>query len=183
MQGKGYDDLEHTTITYNSLINALSVSSVPDKASLALNTLLEMKKLSEAGKANVAPNLKTFGAVLKACSYSQGNTRMKRKAFDVALQTVELLRNDSELEPDPFIYDPLFSTIGTTLKGREYIKVMEGVFHRCCEDGALNDVILRNLRRHAPSDVFQKLVGSTAGGVSVKDLPKEWSRNADNRER
>ena len=173
---------EPNSVTHNSLINALAVSSVPDKATKALDILLEMTNMANKGNRDVAPTIITYSAVVKACARAPGNREAKRKALRVALETFDKLRRTSQLaSADPMVYDPLFITIANASKGKEYAKVATQVFNFCCEDGVLNDYILGNLRRNSPRDVFENLVGRRASGrgdVSVKDLPPEWSRNA-----
>ena len=112
---------------------------------------------------------------MKACARTSGNQQVKRKALRVALGVCDKLRRSPYLSIDPLIYDPLFTTIANASKGQEYIKLVSEVFKFCCEDGVLNDVILRNLRKRAPKDIFGKLVGRT-GKVEVSDLPRKWSR-------
>ena len=173
---------EPNSVTHNSLINALAVSYVPDKATKALDILLEMENMANKGNRDVAPTIITYSAVVKACARAPGNREAKRKALRVALETFDKLRRTSQLaSADPMVYDPLFITIANTSKGKEYAKLVTEIFKFCCEDGVLNDYILGNLRRNSPRDVFENLVGRRASGrgdVSVKDLPPEWSRNA-----
>ena len=119
---------------------------------------------------------------MKACARTSGKQQVKRKALRAALGAFEKLRSSSHLSASPFIYDPLFLTIANASKGQEYIKLVSEVFKFCCEDGALDDVILRTLRRRAPKDMLGKLVGRT-GKVEVSDLPREWSRNSNNKAR
>ena len=100
-----------------------------------------------------------------------------------ALEAFDKLRRTPQLSTsDPMVYDPLFTTIANASRGQEYIKLVSEVFKLCCKDGALDDFILRNLRRRAPKDVLGKLVGRT-GNVEVSDLPREWSRDSNNKAR
>ena len=181
MQEMG-DAAEPNALSYSSLINALAVSSVPDKATKASSMLEEMETMASKGNRNVAPDLFAYGAVIKACARTSGNQESKRKALRVALGTFDKLRSSSHLSASPLIYDPLFTTIGNASKGQEYIKLVSEVFKFCCEDGALDDYMLRNLRQRAPKDVFGELVGRT-GNVEVSDLPSGWSRNSNNKAR
>ena len=119
---------------------------------------------------------------MKTCASTSGNQQVKRKALRVALGVCDKLRRSPYLSIDPLIYDPLFTTIANASKGQEYIKLVSEVFKFCCEDGALDDFLLRNLRRRAPKDVFGMLVGRT-GNVEVSDLPRAWSRNSNNKAR
>ena len=173
---------EPNALSYNSLINALAVSSIPDKAAKAFDMLLEMETMASEGSRSVAPDNFAYGAVMKACARTSGNQEAKRKALRVSLEAFDKLRRSSHLSASPLIYDPLFTTIANSSKGQEYIKLVSEVFKFCCEDGALDDFILRNLRKRAPKDVFGKLVGRT-GKVQVSDLPREWSRNSNNKAR
>ena len=175
--GKG---AEPSALTYNSLINALAVSSMPNKATKAFDILLEMENMANKGTRNVSPDMFTFGAVMKACARTTGNHEAKRKALRVALEAFDKMRKSTNLSASPVLYDSLFITIAIASKGNEYAKLVSQVFKLCCENGALDGYILRNLRRNSPREVFEKLIGSQANvgrNVSVADLPAEWSRN------
>jgi pentatricopeptide repeat protein len=170
-------------LTYTSLINALAVSSIPDKAAKAFNMMLEMETMANEGNKDVALTTITFGAVMKACARTSGNQEIRRKALRVALEAFDKLQRNPQLSSsDPMMYDSLFTTISNASKGQEYIKLVSEVFKLCCEDGALDDFILRNLRKGAPKGVFGMLVGRT-GNVQASDLPREWSRNSNNKAR
>ena len=133
--------------------------------------------MATKGNRNVAPDAFTYCAVLKACARTSGNQEAKRKALRVALEAFDKLRRTPQLSTsDPMVYDPLFTTIANASRGQEYIKLVSEVFKLCCKDGALDDFLLRNLRRRAPRGVFEKLVGRTRR-VEVSDLPREWSKN------
>ena len=144
--------------------------------------LLEMETMTSKGNRDVAPTTITFGAVMKTCARASGNQESKRKALRAALGAFDKLRSSSHLSASALIYDPLFKIIANASKGQEYIKLVSEVFKFCCGDGVLNDFILRNLRKRAPKDVFGMLVGRT-GNVEVSDLPREWSRNSNNKAR
>jgi hypothetical protein len=182
MQAMG-EAVEPDVLTYTSLINALAVSSVPDKATKTFHVLIDMETMASQGNRDVAPTSITFGAVMKACARTSGTQESKRKALRVALEAFDKLRSTPQLSSsDPMMYDPLFITIANASKGQEYIKLVAEVFKFCCKDGVLNDFILRNLRKRAPKDVFGELVGCT-GKVEVSDLPREWSRNSNSKAR
>ena len=178
-------DARPDVFTYNSLINALAVSSVPDKATKAFEILIETEDKGKKGNRDVAPDTYTYGAVMKACARTSGKQEARRKALRVALETFDKVRKSPELAATPMIYDSLFNTIAIASKGSEYAKLVNQIFQFCCEDGVLNDVILRNLRRNSPRDVFEKMVGtatcSAQQDVSVADLLPEWSRNTKRR--
>jgi hypothetical protein len=176
---------EPNTFAYNSLMNALAISSVPDKATKAFNMLLEMDKMAKEGNIDVVPSMQTYGVVVKACARTYGNKEAKRRALRVALEAFDKFRRDPNFSTNPMIYDSLFITIALSSRGGEYAKLVTQVFKLCCEDGALNDFILRHLRKNTPRDVYYNLIGARAssGGrdVSVADLPAEWSANAEMR--
>ena len=173
------------SITYNSLINTLAVSPVPDKATKAFDILLEMEETANKGNRDVAPTTITYGAVMKACARTSGNREAKRKALRVALEAFDKLRRSSHLSSaNPMMYDSLFSTIAIASKGSEYAKLATQVLKFCCEDGALDNYILKNLRRNSPREVFEKLIGTRGSGgrdISVANLPAELSRNVKRR--
>ena len=176
---------EPNALTYNSLINALAVSSVPDKATKAFDILLEMEDMATKGNEAVAPTSITYGAVMKACAKTSGKLEARRQALRVALEAFDKLRKTSHLSSaNPMLYDSLFITIAIASKGSEYVNLVTQVFKFCCEDGALNSYILRNLRRNSPRDVFDRMIGTQirdGRDISVTDLPAEWSKNTKSR--
>ena len=179
MKGKGYNDINPSNITYNALMNALTTSSIPDKAPRAYKMLLEMEERGKDGKASLAPNTQSYGTALKVCARAAMGNSPKRKdeALRIALMTFEKLRRNPDVAIDSYKYAPLFAVINNTTKGEKYEKLTREVFRLCCEDGVLTDKQLENLRQFAPKELFQKLVGTNASHVTVRDLPPEWSRN------
>ena len=160
-------------------MNALAVSQIPDKAPRAYKMLLDMEERGKDGEASLAPNTQSYGTLLKVCNRAAVGNSPKRKdeALRIALMTFEKLRKNPNVAIDPYKYAPLFAVIGTTSKGEKYEKLTREVFRLCCADGVLNDKQLEKLRRFTPKELFQKLVGTNASHVTVRDLPPEWSKN------
>ena len=179
LENQGYTDVQPDVITYNALMNALAVSNIPDKAPRAYRMLLELENKAEDGKAELAPNTQPFGSVLKACSRAalNGTRKEKEEALRIALMTFEKLRKTPNVPIDAHKYAPLFTVINCTTKGDTNTKLTSEVLRLCCEDGVLDDKLLKHFRRFAPKHVFSKLVGTNASDVTVRDLPPEWSRN------
>ena len=179
MENQGYTEVQPNVITYNALMNALAVSNIPDKAPRAYKMLLELENKAKRDKTELAPNTQSYGVVLKACSRSSlsGARKEKEEALRIALMTFEKLRKAPNVPIDAHKYAPLFTVISSTTKGDTMAKLMSEGFRLCCEDGVLHDNHLKDLRRYTPKTVFNKLVGTNASDVTVRDLPPEWSRN------
>ena len=179
MKEKGNNDIEASNITHNVLMNALAISRIPDKAPRAYNMLLEMEERGKVGEASLAPNTQSYGTVLKVCYRASTSNSPKRKeeALRFALMTFEKLRKNPNVHIDPHKYAPLFAIINNTSKGETHAKLTREVFRLCCADGVLTDKQLKYLRRYVPKEFFQKLVGTNASHITVRDLPPEWSRN------
>lgn len=163
---------------YTALMDALAVSSTPDKAAIALKLLREMEM------DHVAPDVATYGAFFKVCARTSGTPESKRETFRAALEAFDMLIKSLHLKPDPLIYEPLIFAVATSSSGSEKGKAIELIFSWCCKHGTLNEHVLRTLRRTTSLSLFQRLVGSNNSSrtVKLKDLPAEWSRNSHRRD-
>jgi len=180
-------DLKPDALAYNTVINAISKSDREDKAQKALRILRIMDKLYRAGQNKGArPNEFTYTSVLNSCAFSSfGGQRVRRKALDTAIFTLEELQESSYGRPNHVTYGMFLKACANLIPMDEERRriVVEPVFLQCCEDGQVGEIVLKQLRMAAPEDLYNKLLGDlshTGPRVTVEDLPVQWRCNVKN---
>lgn len=183
-------DFMPTHILFKQVINAISKSKNEAKAQRALRILRRMDKLYQAGVNKEArPNEVTYTAVLKSCAFpAVPDERTRRKALDTAIFTLEELIASRYGHPNQITYGTFFKACANLVDDEELRRaVIKEVFHQCCKDGQVGEMVLTQLRAAAP-DLFHELVvdlvernpsrrkGEKAR-VTLADLPPEWYSN------
>jgi len=147
-----------------------------------------MDKLYQAGNKETRPNEMTYTAVLNSCAFPAVlDPRTRRKALDTAIFTLAELRASRYGQPNHVTYGTFILACANLLPRNDEMRrqVLEQAFHQCCTDGQVNEMVLANLRRAAPPDLFHELlpesVHSGRQAVSIEDLPPEWRANVRDR--
>ena len=173
---------------YNTVINAVSKSQRVDKAQEALRILRQMDKQYREGLNSAAqPTTFTYTSVLNSCAYTPNegcDSKMKRKALDTAIFTLEELQGSPYGTPNHVTYGMFLKACANLIPSDEERRrvVVEPVFLQCCKDGQVGEIVLDHLRLAAPADLYNKLLGITnpSTKVRIEDLPKEWRCNVKN---
>ncbi|CAB9509277.1 Pentatricopeptide repeat-containing protein [Seminavis robusta] len=177
--------------SYNTVINAISKSKNEAKAQRALRILRRMDKLYQAGVNKEArPNEVTYTAVLNSCAFPAVlDEKTRRKALDTAIFTLEELKASRYGHPNQITYGTFFKACANLLPDDDNLRraIIQEAFLQCCKDGQVGDRVLASFRDASPADLYDELVVSAVQSspprqssrrVSVRDLPKEWSRNS-----
>lgn len=183
----GNEDVKPDSHAYNIVINAVSKSHRIDKAQEALRLLRQMDKQYREGLNTAAqPNTLTYTSVLNSCAYvgNEGDTRIKEKALDTAIFTLEELQGSSYGTPNHVTYGMFLKACANLIPSDEERRrvVVEPVFLQCCKDGQVGEMVLDHLRLAAPTDLYNKLLGvkNSSTKVRIEDLPAEWRCNVKN---
>jgi len=179
------DQLRPNAVTYSAAINAWAKSRTFGKANKAYQMLQRMIQLyKDTGRTveDLRPSVFAFTAVMNACAYVVGRDQSeKAEALKIATATYK----QSKASPDRK-GQPNHVTYGTFIKactnlipeGPERDASLASVFEKCCQDGQVSDLVLKNLRDGCSRDFFQKLVGQIeAGRLDTNELPSEWTKN------
>ena len=181
----GDDVVVPDELTYNTVINAISKSKNEAKAQRALRILRRMDKLYQAGLNKEArPSGVTYTAVLRSCAFpAVPDERTRRKALDTAIFTLEELKTSRYGNPNEITYSTFFKACANLLSDDDDLRraVIKEVFHQCCKDGQVGELVLTHLRAAAPADLYHELVVKEVQRrkpgrqhVRLSDLPPEW---------
>ena len=176
MQSKVQPDV----YSYAIVINALARSSIIGKEERAYELLHEMR---ENDVEMTRPNTVIYNAVLNACAFSLGNELQHQRAMEIAHRTFQELQDDAYAQPDDITFGTFFQACHNLLPKDTPTRelVLETLFRKCCAEGLVGDMVLRQLYVAANSDLYFKLLGEYLieglDIVAVKDVPKEWTKN------
>ena len=96
-----------------------------------------------------------------------------------ALRAVERFRSDCKVIPNQWTYAYLMQA-AQELVGNEAsrTKIVDQVFRLSCQDGMVDDVLLKQFMEATAPDQYQRLVVAQSETVEgAKVIPESWSRN------
>ncbi|KAL3903409.1 MAG: hypothetical protein SGILL_010457, partial [Bacillariaceae sp.] len=178
-------EIKPNDLTFNSVINAVSKSQNEGKAQKALRILRRMDKLYRSGYKEARPSAFTYTSVLNAAAFPalSADDRMKRKALDTAMFTLQELQASGYDQPNELTYSTFLKAL-TNLLSDDDVTLREAIketFEQCKNDGQIGEKFLYRLREAAPADLYNELFSDfelTANEmISVNDLPPSWSSN------
>lgn len=176
------DDIAPTTVTYTIFLRILAKANVPKKSFIAEQI---MNTMESDGNEKTQPNNFTYDALIKLCGRpSSKDVETRRHCLTLALRTLSKMQEMDHIQPTSFTYGAFLSTVSKLSKGKQFESILKKVFQDCCEDGVLNDSILNLLPRIVKPNVLADILQidrNRIHGVSTKDLPESWSRNAENK--
>lgn len=173
LNAQGDEDVLPDCDSYIFTMHALANSRLPDKLKRA------RKFLKQIEASSTTPNLGVYHALLTVCSSSRGSPHDTSYALRTAIKTVKKLKTMGECQPKPETYNLLMEACGALLpEGSEQTKAIESVFKNCCQDGLVNDKVMKKFKEVAPMDLYQSTVLLNAKSFSDGTvLPEEWTRN------
>lgn len=162
--------LRPTVIHYNAVLDAHAKSPRADKALQAASILEHM---------DVEPDIISYNSVLAAASNSFGKQSLKTNSLKTALGVFSVLRKSCQ--PTSLSYYYLAKATRRLLANDnpERHRLTCKLFRLCCDDGCLNNRILRQiLEQLSEVEVRDLIPGVHDCKVRVCDLPVEWSKNS-----
>jgi len=201
--------------SYSTIISAIAKGNETRKARKCLNILNRMvQQYKISGNWKMKPNTICFNSVLNACAHTSDNDAQGQKeVLAIATATLKSLQSSDYGDPDHITWGTflkiwsrfskqdndtyLIGNINDEFIGDSAHSVVEGIFHQCCRDGQVGDMVLTQLQYAASSDLYADLLGLTInnnstdisrsskadGGkkgypkVSFRSLPRAWTRN------
>jgi hypothetical protein len=161
----------------SSIIYALSMSSMNGKARKALKILERLERSHVDGNWRARPSARTYNMVINCCS----NTPRAKKedvaeALTIAFDVYARLRSSSYAEVDRFSFISLLKTCGKLIPNStvEKVGIIAGVFKDCCEEGLVDDDIMKNLIAAVPKESLDSILEKS---MLLGDLPDVWTRN------
>lgn len=181
------DGLHPNCISYSTVIHAYALSREPDKAERAWQLLQHMWKVSETNP-EATPSIITYNSVLNACATDTSWSSASSTSDLVRSLYKELLYSDHpNLRPDHFTYGTVLKACANVNCGEsDNPQFVREVFEQCCKDGQVSFGVCYQLRQAATAELYRKLIPPSAynptnGHFSLKDMPREWTRNVQER--
>jgi pentatricopeptide repeat protein len=167
--------------TLNSVIYAISKSSLREKAKKALKMLERLETSHIHGDWKYGkPSTKSYNLVIATCSHSfKCSEEEKERALAIAFDVYNRLRASPLTEPDRYTYISMLKTCGKLLpaNSQQRTNLVEILFRCCCEQGLVDDSVLGNFILAAPKDLAIALLGdNVVTNPSAADLPSAWTK-------
>lgn len=164
--------------TYTSTITAFGRSDCPEKAERAFQILERMLVATEKGNMAAQPTTHSYNAVLNACAFVRGDENMRLHAFDIAMKTYDMLKENGT--PDHTTYGTLLRICATLIPSSDTKRepLVDKIFRKACETGNVGRLVISQLRFASTPHQFIRLTGrENHERINVKDFPKSWIRN------
>ena len=143
-----------------------------------------MIDMYEADKSRAKPNAFVYTAVLNSCAYAIGDDAKKADAMNIATTSFNELCNSRYGKPNHVTYAAYLTACRNLLpEGETRAASMTRVFRKCCEDGQVNDLILRRLESALTKEQLRELFQSVGleDKIELSQLPAEWKQNVHER--
>ncbi len=171
----GQYDVRPSAQSFGIVMNAWAKSTEPRKAYRAKRLLMEMKERSASNGKHLKPNSFIYSSVLNACAFSTGNYHNKGEALTIAIETFRDCTNRNDV-----VYGSFFKACNKLMDYDDIrrIPLIETSFAQCIKDGQVSEFVLHELHSCLPSQVYGNLMGCAQDDIlSVRDVPRLWSRN------
>lgn len=183
LSASGYKDIYPNEYTYNCLLTAIARSKNPKKASKALEVVRHMQS-----DKRLKVNLYNYNNVLSACAYTRGSPSQRFDAIKIAILTLEeLMEQSGSNDRMNMTFGNFFQACANlTLNEAEKVKIakiVEAVFHTCCERGQVDNKILMQFQQASTQQLYLKLFGGFESfpDIEIREIPREWKKNVKQR--
>ena len=206
LHGRAWFD-EMSTSPYAMAMRCWAIQHIPTDNEDEPNPVQHVAKLLDryAEKKPKGELLSAFPCnwVLQTCGRVQPNVERRKEAYNVAINTFKRCKQNARS------YTLLIDVLRTqTLTfDEEHLSVIEDLFKQCCARGMLTQDMVERVVAHLPPETLQRLFGlsyqmaellttenadgnntssptkhsDNANVLHVRNLPPEWSENADSR--
>jgi pentatricopeptide repeat protein len=167
------------TIHYNAALDCCA--KVP-RATKAVDAASLWQEMMDVG---IPCDTITYNILLNAAANSFGSSELKERSLQIGQQAFDALQADESCQPTSLTYSYYFKMLrrlvpqSSSLDRNMLVKL---AFDLCCEQGCLNEILLRQVLENAETDTQLKvLLGDQFEAntkIQMSDLPPEWSRHA-----
>eukprot|EP00536_Pseudo-nitzschia_multiseries_P009406 jgi/Psemu1/306490/fgenesh1_kg.261_\ len=114
--------------------------------------------------------------VLKACAYTDGDSKEKFEAFQVALSIFKEVKSSPELGVDSSIAGMFIKACNKLMPaGPKRDDIVKKVFQDCCAQGFVNNFVLNEFGRASSESLRLELLGESSTDDAT--IPEQWSRS------
>lgn len=168
-------DIKPNERVYTSFIRALTRGKATDMHKKAESLLKRMTTLYEGGNEGIKPTVFTYNAVLNACAESihiEGTSR--EDAFKTAIRVFTELRNGRE-RFDHVTFGNMVRCAQLLPEGEKRDKYVSATFKLCCENGFVNNFVIRDIQLVTEEEQWRSLLNFPKGEPEMELLPSSWS--------
>lgn len=180
--------------SYSLVLSCWSKMKSIDKAEQAVKILNHAKERENKGLLSLPKNDHLHSLVVNTCAFTNGDIDSEKRAFEIAVQIMKELINETDIDPTSTLFGWFFQACGR-LKTEQTLKEenIEWAFTTCCEMGLVNDFVLDRLKGATSEEFFQRLTSipnkklddsdtrRIKERLSLNDLPTGWTRSSRHR--
>ena len=182
----GDSDVAPNTIIFNAVIHSWAISSFVFKADRAYMLLKRMEEEAKLGNKRCEPDIISYNSVILAAANSFGDSKIKSKAFQIAMIAFKTIMSSSHLNQSSRSYAIFLKALRKLYDpGQERDLMVGKVFKSCVRDGLLNQFVFSQAQMTCTSnDIFRGILSRTGcklddnDSIELKRLPKEWQTNS-----
>jgi hypothetical protein len=168
------------TAVFNTAIKNIERSHEKRKDQLTVQVLNTMNELHTSRRLKAPMNIRTYNAAIRACAFTSGSRDDKIEAFKTASIFLNQIRSERGLSPDAYTY-PAIMRACEELLGREDedLDKIKDIFEKCCEDGLVDALLLKNMINFLPNAFLQEILHTekTPETIRLNDLPQQWRKS------
>ncbi|KAL7453694.1 hypothetical protein ACHAWC_005357 [Mediolabrus comicus] len=180
---EGYEAVRPCVRAYSTVITTIARSRKRNKAVKAQEMLRRMESQYVKGNVAARPNVFSYNGVLNAAAFTNGDEKDQEEAFRVACLTFDELRMSEHLQPSHVSYGTFLKAIRNLMPESEMReKLVTSVFRRCCKEGLVGDMVLREMKAISSPDFYQSLMEGVGYGTKLGIPPKSFSSNVVERD-
>lgn len=164
-----------STIHYNAALDCCA--KVP-RATKAVDAANLWREMLDAG---IPCDTITYNTIISAAANSFGTSELKQQSFQIGQDAFDALQADESCRPTSLTFNYYFKMTRKLLprSSSDTLKLVKTALELCCDEGCLNEILLRQLVKSATDQEVKFLLGDQfARSRNMLDLPAEWSRNA-----
>lgn len=178
--------------SYNHAINSLgNDAKIGDQIDHILDLLTRMNAQYKDGNIDCKPNIQCYNAVINVCGngkFKTASEEEKRNALKCTIKIIQELKDSRKVASNSRTYSLALEAFSVLMDKRsaEFAKVVDSLFGRCCNEGLVDDKVIKAFHRVAPYSLYRRSVLAAASpdkeidGTTISEtlfLPEEWTRN------
>jgi hypothetical protein len=178
-------DVGTDSYSYTSVISAYSRSHEANKVDKVFELLLRLlDSFKRKSLADRRLSIHASNAALNACAHgAEGKTEKEKILIFSKATAITSLIEEYDLFPDDTTYGTMLRAASTLLPNGRRQEIIDSLFRRACEAGVCGPMVLKQLKFSTKSpELYALMLGLDSwvpprGDVTVKDVPRRWSRN------
>jgi pentatricopeptide repeat protein len=144
--------------SFKAAIDALTQSTVSDKAARAEVILIEMLSRYRSGNNETKPDAYTFSAIIEACDGTEGDDEVKRHSLFLAMKVMEQHETDEYGPPYHVLYVKLARAIFKLADSpAEKFKLLADLYTHCGKLGVISQEFVHTIAEAVPEIVQKRM--------------------------